>query len=202
MSSYVACKLCFWTVIRLGSSWVNLSKLRNIERYKKNPTHLPDCYKQQWCALVLALRCFSGPRVYLWYVLEDDRKKRVHSIASYREGDQTAVHEQNQQVKHGWRERRRKTKPEEKRGERGERNRKEKKSNLSFVLLQLDQVWHKLNNKTRLQYKGNKWIPIPKLNTSFLAASCIFIKQLHYHLVEMERIASHKQLCNVHGKPA
>lgn len=43
---------------------------------------------------------------------------------------------------------------------------------------------------------------MPKLNTSFLAASCIFIKQLHYHLAEMERIAGHKQLCNVHGKPA
>lgn len=52
----------------------------------------------------------------------------------------------------------------------------------------------------RLQYKGNRWIPIPKLNTSFLAASCIFIKQLHYHLVEME-IAGHKQVCSVRGKP-
>jgi len=42
---------------------------------------------------------------------------------------------------------------------------------------------------------------IPKLNTSFLAASCTFIKQLHYHLVEMEKRAGHEQLCNVRGKP-
>lgn len=114
--------------IRLLFSEFKQSKKYILRKVQKENAHLPGCYKQQWCALVLALHCFSGPQGYLWYVLEDDRKKRAHSIASYREDDQTAVHEQNQQVKRGWRERR-KTKPEEKGEERGKRE-TERKRNL------------------------------------------------------------------------